>query len=191
MMNRSTAGLALSVLLAFSAVDAQAKIRVRSHGSGSSHGHSSPDAPDAPHAKPNGGGNTLHFTPRHHNGSSSASQGSDVAGAAGDPGDETLRRVRAEKEAARAKAQSEQLEAQRHQQEIDAESRRLASERAALALAEERKRQTAEERARQQEEMQRDRLIRQAAWERRCEIKAVMTDEEIAVCREVHTRPAP
>jgi hypothetical protein len=33
--------------------------------------------------------------------------------------------------------------------------------------------------------------IVQAAWEARCDIKPVMSDEEIAICKEVRSRPAP
>ena len=40
-------------------------------------------------------------------------------------------------------------------------------------------------------EKEKDRKLKQAAWEARCVIKPAMSDEEIATCREVRTKPAP
>lgn len=193
-MRQGVVGLLLAGVLMSVAVESQARIRIHSsHGSGS-HGHAS--SPDAPHASPDSGAGSIHVPRYRSNDASSPSSSSSAtgepptAGQAG-PEDETLRRVRAEKEAARAKAQAEQLEAQRQQQAVDAEKRRVASEQAAAAAEEEKKRQAAADKAKQREQAQQERLARQVAWERRCDIKPVMTDEEIAVCKEVFSRPGP
>lgn len=49
----------------------------------------------------------------------------------------------------------------------------------------------AELREQRRQEAQADREKRQVAWTARCDIKPVMTNLEIATCREVMTRPVP
>lgn len=64
----------------------------------------------------------------------------------------------------------------------------------ATAEADEKKRKRAElQEARRLAAIERkkERQFRQAEWEGRCVIKPAMSDEEIAVCREVRTKPAP
>lgn len=63
-----------------------------------------------------------------------------------------------------------------------------------MANREEEKRKLAEKKEAQRlaaEEKARERLAKQQAWEARCVIKPAMSDEEIAICREVRTKPAP
>ena len=72
------------------------------------------------------------------------------------------------------KAAKALLEEERLKRLKEAEERKLAAEKEAQRKAD----LEARERA-------------QAAWEARCVIKPVMTDEEIGVCREVRTKPAP
>lgn len=63
-----------------------------------------------------------------------------------------------------------------------------------MANREEEKRKAAEKKEMQRlaaEEKKRERLAKQQAWAARCVIKPAMSDEEIAVCREVRTKPAP
>ncbi len=63
-----------------------------------------------------------------------------------------------------------------------------------IAEAEEAKRKLAEQQeARRLAALEKEKLRkqRQAAWEARCVIKPAMSDEEIEICREVRTKPAP
>ena len=60
-----------------------------------------------------------------------------------------------------------------------------------MAAANAEKQREAEAAAKKREQAIIDRKQRQAAWEARCQIKSVMTDEEIATCRQVWTRSAP
>lgn len=106
------------------------------------------------------------------------------------PEDPEQRRMRQEKEAARARADAETLAARKLQQEADAEKRRQLTEQAAINRLQEEKRKDAEAKAKNRELALLERQKRQAAWEGRCQIKAVMTDDEIATCKEVWTTPA-
>ncbi len=174
-------------------MEAAAKGRIRS-----SHGHSSADAhphqsADA-HASESGSGIVRNAVARSQrpNETQGASDGYAVpSGSATSEDDANLRRIRAEKEAARAKRDTEALAAQKLQQEADQEKRRQQAEQAAINAAEEQKRKEAETKAKNRELALQERQKRQAAWEARCQIKSVMSDEEIATCKEVWSRPAP
>jgi hypothetical protein len=63
-----------------------------------------------------------------------------------------------------------------------------------MAAAEEKKRKQAEQKEERRLaaiEKAKERKLKQAAWEQRCVIKTAMSDEEIALCREVRSKPAP
>lgn len=63
-----------------------------------------------------------------------------------------------------------------------------------LANSEEEKRKRVERKeARRLAALEKEKILKQKqqAWEARCVIKPAMSDEEIAVCREVRTKPAP
>ena len=64
-------------------------------------------------------------------------------------------------------------------------------EQAAIVAADEKKRLDEQAKVKNRELAMLDRQKRQAAWEARCDIKPVMSDEEIATCKEVRSRPAP
>ena len=168
-------------------MEAAAKGRIRS-----SHGHSSADAhphhSSDTHVSEGGSGFVRNAVARSQrpNEAQGASNGYAASGApAASEDDANLRRIRAEKEAARAKRDAEALAAQKLQQEADMEKRRQQAEQAAINAAEEQKRKEAETKAKNRELALLERQKRQAAWEARCQIKAVMSDEEIATCKEV------
>lgn len=97
--------------------------------------------------------------------------------------------VRQQRDAAQAKLDAEILAARKLANAAAEEKRRLQAELAAIAAAEEQKRRDAEARARDREQAVQERKQQQIAWEGRCQIKAVMTDPEIATCRQVWTTP--
>lgn len=86
--------------------------------------------------------------------------------------------------AAREQAEAEARE-RRATEQAEAEAKRSAL--IAQADLEEQKRRQAEATAAKRRAIEE----RQRAWEERCQIKPVMTDAEIATCREVRSRPAP
>ena len=188
-MNRI--GLAtLLIALAFGiSADASAKGRIRSsHSSSNAHSHNAAET----HASENGSGfvrNTVARSGRSND--ESVSSGSPSAGnPATSEEDENLRRIRQEKEAARAKRDAAILEARKLQQAADEEKRKEQAEQAAIAAADEKKRREAEAKVKNRELALLERQKRQAAWEARCDIKPVMSDEEIAICKEVRSKPA-
>lgn len=63
-------------------------------------------------------------------------------------------------------------------------------EQATIRASEEQKRRDAEAMIKNREFAMLDRQKRQAAWEARCQIKPVMSDEEITTCKEVWSKPA-
>ncbi len=99
--------------------------------------------------------------------------------------DPSLRRIREERAAARAKAEAENIAARNAQIASDEEKRRQLLEQAALRAEEEQKRKDAAAVLKNRELAMLERRQRQAAWEARCQIKPVMSDEEIATCKEV------
>ena len=174
-------------------MEATAKGRIRSshgHSASDSHAHHSTET----HASEGGSGIVRNAIARsqHTNENQGAANGYSTPGAqAANDDDPNLRRIRAEKEAARAKRDAEALAAQKLQQEADIEKRRQQAEQAAINAAEEQKRKDAEAKIKNRELALQERQKRQAAWEARCQIKAVMSDDEIATCKEVWSRPAP
>ncbi len=191
-MNKNSLISALIALAVVLPADSYAKGRIRSsHSHGSSESHSS-HATET-HASESGSGFVRSAVAR-----SNRSDGSSSAdGSSASPGtpltaeeDANLRRIRQEKEAARAKRDAEALAARKLQQAADEEKRRELAEQAAIARAEEQKRKDAAAVAKNRELALLERQQRQAAWEARCQIKAVMSDEEIATCKEVWSTPA-
>lgn len=173
-------------------MEAGAKGRVRSSHSHASH-DAQPRAASESHAAEGGSGIIRNAVARPHrspDGSASNESGALPGSAAANEEDANLRRIREEKAAARAKRDAETLAARKLQQEADAEKRRELAEQAALNASEAEKRKEAETRAKNRELAQLERQQRQAAWEARCQVKPVMTDAEIATCKEVWTTAA-
>lgn len=191
-MNKASLISALIVLAITLPAEALAKGRIRStHSHVSSESHSS-HATDA-HASESGTGFIRNAVARsgRSDGSSSGDGGSTTPGTPlSAEEDANLRRLREEKEAARAKRDAETLAARKLQQAADEEKRRQLAEQAAIDRAEEQKRKEVEAKAKNRELAQLERQQRQAAWEARCQIKPVMSDEEIATCKEVWNSPA-
>lgn len=172
--------------------DADAK--GRSH---SSHSHASsgshPHGNDSHAAESHVGGAVRSSISR--NCSDDSPSGSASAnGATGTPvgaeDDANQRRIRQERAAARAKADAENTAARNAQIASDEEKRRQLLEQAALRAEEEQKRKDAAATLKNRELAMLERQQRQAAWEARCQIKPVMSDEEIATCKEVWSTPA-
>ena len=170
--------------------DAKGRIRSAHASSGDAHAHHATET----HISDSGTGSGAVRTTLARSGRSndhSASGGNEATGsAASAEEDENLRRIRQEKEAARARRDTETLAARKLQQASDEEKRRQQAEQAAINRAEEQKRKEAEAKIKDRELALLERQKRQAAWEARCQIKAVMTDEEIATCKEVWSKPA-
>lgn len=184
----------LSALLAIAVIlpaDANAKGRVRSsHSHSDSHPHQTAES----HASEGGGSYVRSAVTRSDRSTENGSANSGMPAAGNTVAteeDANLRRLRQEKEAARAKRDAETLAARKLQQESDAEKRRLQAEQAAINATDEQKRKDAEARTKNRELAQLERQKRQVAWESRCQIKAVMSDEEIATCKKVWSTPAP
>lgn len=185
----------LSALIAICVVlpvDADAKGRIRS-----SHSHTTPEShphqTGESHAS-EGSGFVRSAISRNHrtDGNSDSSSVSSPPVSPISPEEEAkIQRIRQEKEAARAKQDAETLAARKLQQAADEEKRRQMAEQAAINAAEEQKRKDAETKVKNREIAMLERQKRQAAWEARCQIKAVMSDEEIATCKEVWSKPAP
>lgn len=187
---KSAALLATMVALAWGvSADALAK-GIRLHSSS----HSSPSSHSSSHSS---GGTHAHADETH--GSEGSIAGTVVRNAvartrqsdAGAPAvTDEAPEVRQQREAAQAKLDAEILAARRQANAAAEEKRRLQAELAAIAAAEEQKRREAETRIHDREQAAHERQQRQIAWEGRCQIKAVMTDLEIATCREAWTTPA-
>ena len=99
--------------------------------------------------------------------------------------DEHAKRIRQARDEAKAKADAEYAAVRKAQEAAAEEKRRAAAAEAAAAAAEAEKRAAAEERVRKIEAAKLEEKKRKAEWEGRCQIKGVMTDDEIAVCKEV------
>lgn len=182
----------LSALLAIAVIlpaDASAKGRVRSSHSSDSHPHQTES-----HASEGSSGGYVRNAIARSDRSTDNAAGNNGNATPGSPvaaeEDANLRRIRQEKEAARAKQDAETLAARKLQQASDEEKRRQLAEQAAIDRAEEQKRKDSESKVKNRELAQLERQKRQAAWEARCQIKAVMSDEEIATCKEVWSTPA-
>lgn len=191
-MNRIGLATIFIALTLSVSTDSNAKGRSHSsHSSGGAHSHHATET----HASETGGGsgfvrNTVSRSGRS-NDESAASGNPSAGNSATSEDDENLRRIRQEKEAARAKKDAEILEARKLKQAADEEKRRQQSEQAAIVAVNEKKRLDEQAKVKNRELAMLDRQKRQAAWEARCDIKPVMSDEEIAICKEVRSRPAP
>ncbi len=181
--------LAVAVSLPF---DAEA--RGRSH---SSHAHASsgspPHASDSHTGESHVGGAVRSSISRHRSDegqSGNATANAASGGSTGAEDDANLRRIRQERDAARAKADAENSAARNAQIAADEEKRRQLLEQAAIRADEEQKRKDAAATLKNRELALLERRQRQAAWEARCQIKPVMSDEEIATCKEVWSTPA-
>lgn len=158
-------------------------------GGRSTHGHNT--APHASETHESGNGSGIHVNlPR---GSNSRSEGNPGAEPVTAPAAATPAPTAGDQEAARdaeRKAQRDAAAAQRIEQQAAEEQRKHMAAQAAIAAAEEEKRRVAAASLREQEQQAQARRQRQAAWEARCNIQPVMSDLEIATCKEVWTRPA-
>lgn len=176
--------LAIAVSLSF---DADAKGRVHS-----SHTHASSGSPSHTsdsHAGDSHVGSTVRSSISRHrtddNQAGTATANGTAGSSANAEDDAKLRRIREERAAARAKAEAENTAARNAQIASDEEKRRQLLEQAALRAEEEQKRKDAAAVLKNRELAMLERQQRQAAWEARCQIKPVMSDEEIATCKEV------
>lgn len=168
-------GLALSVPGA-----AEAKRSGASHTSShaGSDGHAS--------SKADSGGPSLSLNlPRQRSGERESSPETPVAAAAAEPGPTGKRQDAGQKAAADAEA------ARKLEESLTLARQKAVAEQAAQAAAEEKKRRESEQKQQDREQAKLEEAQRQYAWESRCQIKPVMSDEEIATCRDVWTRPAP
>ncbi|MBS1132186.1 MAG: hypothetical protein H6R16_3188 [Proteobacteria bacterium] len=183
-MNRIGLATILVALALSVSADASAKGRIRS-----SHTHHSADT----HVSESGSGIVRNAVARsgRSNDNSATGDNPSFGNSATSEEDENLRRIRQEKEAARAKRDAAILEARKLQQAADEEKRKEQAEQAAIAAADEKKRREAEAKVKNRELALLERQKRQVAWEARCDIKPVMSDEEIAICKEVRSKPAP
>ena len=176
-------GLSLALLLPGVA---EAKRGGSSHGS-SSHSTGHADSSHAAGSKHDSSGPSLSVSlPRPRQGeresspSTPATTGSNAAEATS-PG----------KQDAGQKAAADAEAARKFEESLTLARQKAAAEQSALAAAEEKKRLDAEKREQDRQQAKLEAAQRQYAWETRCQIKPVMSDEEIATCREVWTRPAP
>lgn len=164
--------------------DADARGRSRS-----SHWHSPAPAVSQQYASNNRGGENYlgasvkSSTPRNSN----AYSGNSAANTEDDP---VQRRLNQEWEAAYAKTYAEKTAARQAKMAADKEEQSQLLEQAAIRAIEEQKRKEAEATIKNREFAMLDRQKRQAAWEARCQIMPVMSDEEIATCKEVWSKPA-
>ena len=161
-------------------------------------------------------GGSAHATPAHHESTGSAAHAAPTrdahdgsspalslslprAGARdASPASEPVRVSGAEAELRRLKNQQAEEKAladaeaaRKLEASLTAARQQAAAAQAAQAEAEERKRREAEQRAEDRERARQELQQRQYAWEARCQIKPVMSDDEIRTCREVWTRPVP
>ena len=160
-----------------------------SHSSGS-HATADSHTSSKPEVKQDGDGPGFSLSlPRTRSGEREGTQGSAPATLAAEPG---MGAVSGGKPMDAGQKAAVEAEAARRLEESLAQARqKAAAEQAALAAEEDRKRREAEQREQDQQQAKLDQAQRQYAWESRCQIMPVMSDEEIATCREVWTRPAP
>jgi len=197
-MKRNALIAALAALALGITADATARIRISSHSHSPSHsasGSHQNHAGDTPHANDSAGSGVgseiVRGAVNRSNRSSNNGNNNENAATASDiEQDPTLRRIREEKAAARAKANAEAMAERQVAEAEAADKRRQQAEQAAIAAAEQQKRRDAESIAKNKEMAAYERKRAQAAWEGRCQIKAVMTDNDIATCREVRSRSA-
>ncbi|WP_371325242.1 hypothetical protein VX159_06925 [Dechloromonas sp. ZY10] len=174
-------GLSLALLLPGVA---EAKRSGSSHSS-SSHPTGHADSTHAAGSKHDSGGPSLSVSlPRPRQGERDSSQNTPTTASATDAAP-TGKREAEQKAAADAEA------ARKLEESLTLARQKAAAEQSALAAAEEKKRLDAEKREQDRQQAKLEAAQRQYAWETRCQIRPVMSDEEIATCREVWTRPAP
>lgn len=126
---------------------------------------------------------------RHRDGSESAAEVGGGAITAVSPEAQAIRRQ--ETQAAEEKAYAEAEAARKLELSLQELQRKAEAEKAALAEAAARQRQEAEQREQARLQAAEERRQRQLAWEARCVVRPVMSDRDIATCREVWTRSAP
>lgn len=126
---------------------------------------------------------------RHRDGAESASDADGSVSTVVSPEAQASRRQ--ETQAAEEKAYAEAEAARKLESSLLELQRKAEAEKAALAEAEARKRQEAEQREQARLQAAEERRQRQLAWEARCVVRPVMSDRDIATCREVWTRSAP
>jgi len=179
--------------------EALAKSRGGSRSSGSSSASSAPANKSKVEEDSRKGGVSLNFTGRGSSGSNTATAAV-VGGVAGStaaayakpeadipvlsPQEEQKRREQQEAQEKAAADVRAKLEAAR----LEEEARR--NELLAQAEIEEQQRKRVEQLAADRQARRRAEEDRKRAWEERCQIKPVMSNAEIAICREVHSIPA-
>lgn len=153
-----------------------------SHAPAASGSHASPDSHAS--SKADGGGLSVHL-PRPRSSERESSPETPATAPAAEPSTAGKRPDTGQKAAADAEA------ARKLEESLTLARQKAVAEQAAQAAAEEKKRREAEQKQQDREQAKLEEAQRQYAWESRCQIKSVMSDEEIVTCREVWTRPAP
>ncbi len=189
-MKRSTLAPLVAILALSLTMDANARGRIRIS---SSHSPSSSAAyhPSGSSLSGDVGAAVARGALRSNSGSSAPQDASAGIGTPVVQESEYQRQIRQEKAEARSKANADLAAARQEQTAALEEKRRQEAETALQAANKAEQRRAAQEAAKDKETAMLDRKRRQAAWEARCETKPVMTDEEIATCKEVWSRPAP
>jgi hypothetical protein len=186
MIHAAVVAALVSMSLGISA-DAMAKSRGSSHASSHSSSGSHPNHADEAHAGEGGGGGVSSAVSSaaparsDNNGSGNAATAPATA-AAEDDQDPSQRRIREARAAARAKSDAEDLAARRGKAPPAGRTGGHRRSRGAEAARD-------RDRIKNKELAALERQRAQAAWEARCQIKPVMTDEEINTCREVWSKP--
>lgn len=153
-----------------------------SHAPATSSSHAGPDSHAS--SKAEGAGLSVHL-PRPRSGERESSPETPAAAPADEPSTAGKRLDAGQKAAADAEA------ARKLEESLTLARQKAVAEQAAQAAAEEKKRREAEQKQQDREQAKLEEAQRQYAWESRCQIKPVMSDEEIVTCREVWTQPAP
>lgn len=181
---------ALATMALGISADATARVRGSSHTPSHSSSGSHPNHADEAHASESGGSSVVRNVVGRNGRSDNNSDNAATAPAAGvQDEDQSQRRIREARAAARAKSDAEDLAARKVAEAAAEDKRRQQAEQAAIAAAEDQKRRDAADRIKNKELVALERQRAQAAWEARCQIKPVMTDEEIDTCREVWSKP--
>lgn len=189
MIHAAVVAALVTISLGISA-DAMAKSRGSSHAPSHSSSGSHPNHADEAHVGEGGGGGVVrNVVGRSGRSDGNANDAGAAPSAAVDEQDPSQRRIREARAAARAKADAEDLAARKLAEAAAEDKRRQQAAQAAIAAAEEQKRRDAADSIKNKELAALERQRALAAWEARCQIKPVMTDEEIDTCREVWSKP--